>query len=84
MPGVRADDANPFVDVAIPTGLEYAAALGHGATRDGRSIGVRPTPPLGERLVLTGTKGTATLEAGTLSLAFQDGRSERRGRSDRR
>ena len=40
--------------VTIPTGLEYAAALGHGATRDGRPIGVRPTPPLGERLVLTG------------------------------
>ena len=40
--------------VVIPTGVEYAAALGHGATRDGRTIGVRPTPPLGERLVLTG------------------------------
>ena len=40
--------------VTIPTGLEYAAALGHGATRDGQSVGVRPTPPLGERLVLTG------------------------------
>ena len=40
--------------VTIPTGLEYAAALGQGATRDGRAIGVRPTPPLGERLVLTG------------------------------
>ena len=40
--------------VTIPTGVEYAAALGLGATRDGRPIGVRPTPPLGERLVLTG------------------------------
>jgi len=40
--------------VAIPTGQEYAAALGQGATRDGRPIGVRATPPLGERLVLTG------------------------------
>ncbi len=40
--------------VTIPTGLEYAAALGHGATRDGQPIGVRPVPPLGERLVLTG------------------------------
>jgi myo-inositol-1(or 4)-monophosphatase len=40
--------------VAIPTGLEYAAALGHGATRDGAPIGVRATPPVGERLVLTG------------------------------
>jgi len=40
--------------VTIPTGIEYAAALGHGATRDGRAIAVRPTPPLAERLVLTG------------------------------
>ncbi|MCF6377613.1 inositol monophosphatase [Nocardioides KLBMP 9356] len=40
--------------VAIPSGVEYAAARGHGATRDGEAIGVRPTPPLGERLVLTG------------------------------
>ena len=32
-----------------------------------------------ERLVLTGMKGTATLESGTLSLAFLDGRSERHG-----
>jgi myo-inositol-1(or 4)-monophosphatase len=40
--------------VTIPTGVEYAAALGHGATRDGQQIGVRATPPLAERLVLTG------------------------------
>ncbi|HSU03303.1 MAG TPA: inositol monophosphatase family protein [Nocardioides sp.] len=40
--------------VTIPTGREYAAGLGLGATRDGQRIGVRPTPPLGERLVLTG------------------------------
>jgi myo-inositol-1(or 4)-monophosphatase len=40
--------------VTIPTGVEYAAALGHGATRDGRPIAVRSTPPLAERLVLTG------------------------------
>ena len=40
--------------VTIPTGLEYAAALGHGATRDGQDIAVRRTPPLAERLVLTG------------------------------
>lgn len=40
--------------VTIPTGVEYAAALGHGATRDGRPIAVRPTPLLAERLVLTG------------------------------
>jgi myo-inositol-1(or 4)-monophosphatase len=42
------------VVVTIPTGLEYAAALGHGATRDGQLIGVRPSPPVAERLVLTG------------------------------
>ncbi|WP_457207684.1 inositol monophosphatase family protein [Nocardioides sp. P5_C9_2] len=42
------------VVVTIPTGVEYAAALGHGATRDGVPISVRPAPPLAERLVLTG------------------------------
>lgn len=36
------------------SGVEYAAARGAGATRAGRPIGVRPTPPLAERLVLTG------------------------------
>ena len=36
------------------SGVEYAAARGAGATRDGQPIGVRPTPPLAERLVLTG------------------------------
>jgi myo-inositol-1(or 4)-monophosphatase len=40
--------------VTIPTGVEYVAALGHGATRDGEAISVRPSPPLAERLVLTG------------------------------
>lgn len=40
--------------VTIPTGVEYVAALGLGATRDGRPLAVRPTPPLAERLVLTG------------------------------
>ena len=36
------------------TGVEYAAARGAGATRDGQPIAVRTTPPLAERLVLTG------------------------------
>jgi UDP-N-acetyl-2-amino-2-deoxyglucuronate dehydrogenase len=36
-------------------------------------------PGMPERLVLTGTRATATLEAGTLSLAHLDGRSERHG-----
>ena len=40
--------------VTIPSGVEYAAALGLGATRDGRALAVRPVPPLAERLVLTG------------------------------
>ena len=40
--------------VTIPGGVEYAAARGLGATRDGRPLSVRPTPPLAERLVLTG------------------------------
>jgi len=40
--------------VAIPTGVEYAAARGAGATRDGRPIAVRPSPPVAQRLVLTG------------------------------
>lgn len=42
------------VVVSIPSGQTYAAALGHGATRDGQPIAVRATPPLAERLVLTG------------------------------
>lgn len=42
------------VVVTIPTGVEYAAARGHGATRDGAPIAVRPSPPLAEMLVLTG------------------------------
>jgi len=40
--------------VGILSDVVYAAALGHGATRGGRPIGVRRTPPLQERLVLTG------------------------------
>jgi myo-inositol-1(or 4)-monophosphatase len=40
--------------VVIPSGVEYAAARGAGATRDGRPIGVRPSPPVAQRLVLTG------------------------------
>ena len=42
------------VVVTIPTGVEYAAAAGHGATRDGAPISVRPAPPLSQMLVLTG------------------------------
>lgn len=42
------------VVVGIGHRVEYAAALGGGATRDGRPIGVRPSPPVDQRLVLTG------------------------------
>lgn len=40
--------------VGILSDVEYAAAVGHGATRDGRPIAVRPSPPLSQRLVMTG------------------------------
>ncbi|PUA79658.1 inositol monophosphatase family protein [Nocardioides currus] len=36
------------------SGVEYAAARGSGATRDGVPIAVRPSPPVAERLVHTG------------------------------
>jgi myo-inositol-1(or 4)-monophosphatase len=48
------DEVVAGVVVTIPSGVEYAAARGHGATRDGVRIGVRPSPPLAEMLVLTG------------------------------
>ncbi len=40
--------------VGILVDVEYAAAVGHGATRDGRPIAVRSSPPVGQRLVTTG------------------------------
>lgn len=40
--------------VGILVDVEYAAALGHGATRDGAPISVRPSPPVEQRLVATG------------------------------
>jgi myo-inositol-1(or 4)-monophosphatase len=42
------------VVVGIGADVEYAAALGLGATRDAVPLRVRPTTPLAERLVLTG------------------------------
>lgn len=42
------------VVVNIMTGVTYAAARGHGATRDGEPLRVRTSPPVAERLVLTG------------------------------
>lgn len=40
--------------VGILVDVEYAAATGHGATRDGHPISVRPSPPVAQRLVATG------------------------------
>jgi myo-inositol-1(or 4)-monophosphatase len=42
------------VVVNAATGAVYAAARGHGATRDGVPLRVRTTVPLAQRLVLTG------------------------------
>jgi myo-inositol-1(or 4)-monophosphatase len=50
--------------VNAATGVEYAAARGAGATRDGRPLRVRPAPPLAERLVLTGFGYRADVRAG--------------------
>jgi len=38
----------------VVTGVAFTAVRGQGATRDGRPIAVRPTPPIEHRLVLTG------------------------------
>ena len=40
--------------VGILADVEYAAAQGHGATRNGAAISVRPSPPVAQRLVMTG------------------------------
>jgi len=40
--------------VDVPRRVVYAAARGCGATADGVPLRVRPVPPMGERLVLTG------------------------------
>lgn len=50
--------------VNAATGVEYAAARGAGATRDGRPLRVRPVPPVAERLVLTGFGYRADVRAG--------------------
>ncbi len=52
--GGRRTRSSPASSSTVPTGVEYAAARGAGATRDGVPIAVRPAPPLAERLVLTG------------------------------
>jgi myo-inositol-1(or 4)-monophosphatase len=40
--------------INVASGVEYAAALGAGATRDGEPIAVRRSVPLGETLLATG------------------------------
>ena len=40
--------------VDVTRGEVFSAALGHGATLDAQEIRVRPTPPLRERMVITG------------------------------
>lgn len=49
-------DGGPVAGAVVGIGadVEYAAALGHGATRDGVPISVRTSPPVAQRLVLTG------------------------------
>ncbi len=69
------------VVVSIPGGQTYAAALGRGATRDGEPIGVRPTPPLAERLVLTGfgyQKAVRTHQAACVAALLPEVRDIRR------
>ncbi len=50
--------------VNIATGVEYVAASGLGATRDGETLHVRDVPPVAERLVLTGFGYRADVRAG--------------------
>lgn len=48
----------------VATGVEYAAARGLGATRDGAPLSVRAVPPVPERLVLTGFGYRTDVRAG--------------------
>jgi myo-inositol-1(or 4)-monophosphatase len=63
---VAAEVAGEVVAGAVvnaATGVEYAAARGAGATRDGAPLSVRPAPPVAERLVLTGFGYRAEMRA---------------------
>ncbi len=51
---LRGEECLAGAVVEVFTGVRWTAGLGHGATRDGRPLQVRPVPPMGERLVLTG------------------------------
>ena len=48
----------------VATGVEYAAARGLGSTRDGSPLRVRPSPPVAQRLVLTGFGYRTDVRAG--------------------
>jgi len=48
----------------VATGVEYAAARGLGATRDGAPLSVRAVPPVPERLILTGFGYRTDVRAG--------------------
>ena len=48
----------------VATGVEYAAARGQGATRDGVPLRVRPSPPVAQRLILTGFGYRTDVRAG--------------------
>jgi len=50
--------------VNVSTRVEYAAARGLGSTRDGTPLRVRPSPPVAQRLVLTGFGYRADVRAG--------------------
>jgi UDP-N-acetyl-2-amino-2-deoxyglucuronate dehydrogenase len=80
----------PVAEVAAVTGtsrlhrMETEDVVGAGLRFENGALGslIATTacyPGMPERLVLTGTKGTAVLEAGTLAVDFLDGRSERFG-----
>ena len=50
--------------VNVATGIEYVAAAGLGATRDGEPLRVRDVPPVAERLILTGFGYRTDVRAG--------------------
>ncbi len=64
---VAAEVAGEVVAGAVlnaATGVEYAAARGQGATRDGVPLRVRPSPPVAQRLILTGFGYRTDVRAG--------------------
>lgn len=69
------------VVINVASGVEYAAALGHGATRDGVPLRTRPQGPIGQRLVGTGfgyLRESRVLQAELLSHLLPEVRDIRR------